>query len=187
MTTVKRKAKQLGQILIEQGLITPAQLEQALEEHRKTPKSLGRVLIDLGTDQGGRPRPRARRTGRAGVRRSLRLPHRSLRHDAPARRARPPLPRDPDRGARRQVAGGDVRPGERLRARRHPHDHEPGRAAGRGHGGRRRAGDPEVRRDGRPGRGARLAGLRSSWNPTRKRSARRRSRRRRSSSSSRRS
>ncbi len=48
MTTVKRKAKQLGQILIEQGLVTPAQLEQALEEHRKTPKSLGRVLIDLG-------------------------------------------------------------------------------------------------------------------------------------------
>jgi len=48
MTTVKRKAKQLGQILIEQGLITPAQLEQALDEHRKTPKSLGRVLIDLG-------------------------------------------------------------------------------------------------------------------------------------------
>ena len=48
MTTVKRKAKQLGQILIEQGLITSAQLEQALEEHRKTPKSLGRVLIDLG-------------------------------------------------------------------------------------------------------------------------------------------
>jgi type IV pilus assembly protein PilB len=47
MTTVKRKAKQLGQILIEQGLITPVQLEQALEEHRKTPKSLGRVLIDL--------------------------------------------------------------------------------------------------------------------------------------------
>jgi type IV pilus assembly protein PilB len=48
MTTVKRKAKQLGQILIEQGLITTVQLEQALEEHRKTPKSLGRVLIDLG-------------------------------------------------------------------------------------------------------------------------------------------
>ncbi len=48
MTTVKRKAKQLGQILIEQGLLTPDQLQQALEEHRKTPKSLGRVLIDLG-------------------------------------------------------------------------------------------------------------------------------------------
>ena len=48
MTTVKRKSKQLGQILIELGYITQEQLETALEEHRKTPKSLGRVLIDLG-------------------------------------------------------------------------------------------------------------------------------------------
>jgi type IV pilus assembly protein PilB len=48
MTTVKRKSKQLGQILIELGYITPEQLETALEEHRKTPKSLGRVLIDMG-------------------------------------------------------------------------------------------------------------------------------------------
>jgi type IV pilus assembly protein PilB len=48
MTTVKRKSKQLGQILIELGLITPEQLDTALEEHQKTPKALGRVLIDLG-------------------------------------------------------------------------------------------------------------------------------------------
>jgi type IV pilus assembly protein PilB len=48
MTTVKRKSKQLGQILIELGLITSEQLETALEEHQKTPKALGRVLIDLG-------------------------------------------------------------------------------------------------------------------------------------------
>jgi type IV pilus assembly protein PilB len=48
MTTVKRKSKQLGQILIELGFISTEQLETALEEHRKTPKSLGRVLIDLG-------------------------------------------------------------------------------------------------------------------------------------------
>jgi len=48
MTTVKRKSKQLGQILIELGFITAEQLDTALEEHRKTPKSLGRVLIDLG-------------------------------------------------------------------------------------------------------------------------------------------
>ena len=48
MSTVKRKSKQLGQILIELGYIQPEQLEVALEEHRKTPKSLGRVLIDLG-------------------------------------------------------------------------------------------------------------------------------------------
>ena len=47
MTTVKRKSKQLGQILIELGYITQEQLDSALEEHRKTPKSLGRVLIDL--------------------------------------------------------------------------------------------------------------------------------------------
>ena len=51
MTTVKRKSKQLGQILIELGLITPEQLETALEEHQKTPKALGRVLIDLGMIQ----------------------------------------------------------------------------------------------------------------------------------------
>ena len=48
MSTVTRKSKQLGQILIELGYIRPEQLEVALEEHRKTPKSLGRVLIDLG-------------------------------------------------------------------------------------------------------------------------------------------
>ena len=48
MSQVKRKSKQLGQILIELGYITAAQLETALEEHRATPKSLGRVLIDLG-------------------------------------------------------------------------------------------------------------------------------------------
>src|SRR5215212_746886 len=48
MTTVTRKSKQLGQILIELGYIRTDQLEIALEEHRKTPKSLGRVLIDLG-------------------------------------------------------------------------------------------------------------------------------------------
>jgi len=48
MVTAKRKPKQLGQILLEQGLITAEQLDRALEEHRNTPKSLGRVLIDLG-------------------------------------------------------------------------------------------------------------------------------------------
>ncbi len=53
MTTVQRKSKQLGQILIELGYITSEQLEQALEEHRQTPKSLGRVLIDLGMIKEG--------------------------------------------------------------------------------------------------------------------------------------
>ena len=53
MTTVKRKSKQLGQILIELGMITPEQLEHALEEHRRTPKSIGRVLIDMGMIKEG--------------------------------------------------------------------------------------------------------------------------------------
>ncbi len=53
MTTVKRKSKQLGQILIELDMITPEQLESALEEHRRTPKSLGRVLIDMGMIKEG--------------------------------------------------------------------------------------------------------------------------------------
>ncbi len=48
MVTAKRKPKQLGQILLEQGLLTEEQLNRALDEHRNTPKSLGRVLIDLG-------------------------------------------------------------------------------------------------------------------------------------------
>jgi type IV pilus assembly protein PilB len=53
MTTVKRKSKQLGQILIELGMITPEQLDTALEEHRRTPKSIGRVLIDMGMIKEG--------------------------------------------------------------------------------------------------------------------------------------
>jgi len=48
MVTTQRRSKQLGQILLEQGLLTQEQLDRALEEHRNTPKSLGRVLIDLG-------------------------------------------------------------------------------------------------------------------------------------------
>ena len=48
MVTTQHKPKQLGQILLEQGLVTEEHLKRALEEHRNTPKSLGRVLIDLG-------------------------------------------------------------------------------------------------------------------------------------------
>jgi type IV pilus assembly protein PilB len=48
MVMTKRKPKQLGQILLEQGLITNEQLERALVEHRSTARSLGRTLIDLG-------------------------------------------------------------------------------------------------------------------------------------------
>jgi type IV pilus assembly protein PilB len=45
---VKKKTKQLGQILVEDGLITGDQLAHALAEQERIPKSLGRILIDLG-------------------------------------------------------------------------------------------------------------------------------------------
>ena len=48
MAMTKRKPKQLGQILLEQGQITQEQLEKALAEHKSTARSLGRTLIDLG-------------------------------------------------------------------------------------------------------------------------------------------
>jgi type IV pilus assembly protein PilB len=48
VVTTQRQPKQLGQILLEQGLISEEHLQRALDEHRNTPKSLGRVLIDLG-------------------------------------------------------------------------------------------------------------------------------------------
>jgi hypothetical protein len=48
LMATKARTKQLGQILLEQGLLSDEQLAHALDEHRNTPKSLGRVLIDLG-------------------------------------------------------------------------------------------------------------------------------------------
>ena len=39
---------QLGSLLIARGLLTPEQLEAALEEQERTHRSLGRVLIDQG-------------------------------------------------------------------------------------------------------------------------------------------
>jgi len=40
--------KKLGEILIEEGLITPEQLEEALRESKKTGEPIGQILIDLG-------------------------------------------------------------------------------------------------------------------------------------------
>jgi type IV pilus assembly protein PilB len=40
--------KQLGDILLEGGLVTPEQLTGAVEEQRRLGRSLGRVLVDLG-------------------------------------------------------------------------------------------------------------------------------------------
>src|SRR5687768_11936163 len=40
--------KELGEVLVDEGLITNDQLAQASEEQQKVGRSLGRVLIDLG-------------------------------------------------------------------------------------------------------------------------------------------
>ncbi len=44
---MRHKTKQLGQILVEQGLVTQEQVDAALAEQMRVPKSLGRILIDL--------------------------------------------------------------------------------------------------------------------------------------------
>jgi type IV pilus assembly protein PilB len=42
------RRKPLGELLVEQGLLTPEQLEIAQREHKETGKGLSRTLIDLG-------------------------------------------------------------------------------------------------------------------------------------------
>jgi MSHA biogenesis protein MshE len=48
MATSPRKKIRLGDLLVEQGLISEDQLQQALAEQKKSGKKLGRTLIDLG-------------------------------------------------------------------------------------------------------------------------------------------
>ncbi len=43
-----RRRRQLGELLLEEALITPDQLSRALEIHRATGERLGRVLLDMG-------------------------------------------------------------------------------------------------------------------------------------------
>ncbi len=43
-----KKTKQLGEILIDEGLIEPEKLEMALVEQGRTERRLGRILIDMG-------------------------------------------------------------------------------------------------------------------------------------------
>src|ERR1043166_1888618 len=43
-----KRTRALGEILIDDGLITAEQLESARAESENTGKSLGRILIDLG-------------------------------------------------------------------------------------------------------------------------------------------
>ncbi len=42
------KVKRLGEVLVEEGMITPDQLQQALEHQKSTSRSLGMTLVELG-------------------------------------------------------------------------------------------------------------------------------------------
>src|SRR3989338_8840570 len=44
----EKKYKSLGKLLLDRGLITENQLQQALDEQRYTGKLLGRSLVELG-------------------------------------------------------------------------------------------------------------------------------------------
>src|SRR3990167_6636080 len=43
-----RKSLQIGELLIERGLVTREQLERALQEQKETKEPLGRILLKLG-------------------------------------------------------------------------------------------------------------------------------------------
>jgi len=45
--------RQLGTILVEEGFLTPEQLERAIAERRRTSKPLGQVLVELGLATAG--------------------------------------------------------------------------------------------------------------------------------------
>ncbi len=47
-TTMSKRRKQLAEVLLEEGLVSYEQLEEAQGEQTRTGKGLGRVLIDLG-------------------------------------------------------------------------------------------------------------------------------------------
>ena len=69
-------ATPLGALLIDEGLLTDAQLDAALAEQARSGKPLGRLLIESGHDLRGRARAHAGPPGRARVRRPQR-PRRS--------------------------------------------------------------------------------------------------------------
>src|SRR4249919_1413009 len=45
---MSRRNKQLGELLVEEGKLTGAQLETAMAEQRRGGRTLGRVLVELG-------------------------------------------------------------------------------------------------------------------------------------------
>jgi len=50
LTAIRR---QLGRIMVEEGFVTPEQLDAAIVEQRRTSKPLGQVLVELGLASAG--------------------------------------------------------------------------------------------------------------------------------------
>ena len=48
MSEHRRKKVRLGELLLEQKLLTPEQLQSALDEQKRSGRKLGRVLTDMG-------------------------------------------------------------------------------------------------------------------------------------------
>ncbi len=71
--------KQLGDILVEGGLVTNDQLSMAVDEQRKQGKALGRVLVEMGIVDRGAAGGLARAPDRPALRRPRRVPDRPLR------------------------------------------------------------------------------------------------------------
>ena len=150
-------ATPLGALLIDEGLLTDAQLDAALAEQARSGKPLGRLLIESGNiSEAELVRTLARQVGLEFVDlndRADRRVGRVARH----RVAGPPLPGDPDRLGGRPARRRDGRPVERVRGRRHPR-----------HRGRR---GPHRRRDREPDQRDHRA-LLPRWTPTSTRSCR---------------
>ncbi len=110
----------LGSLLIDEGLLTEAQLDAAVAEQSRSGKPLGRLLIEQGTiSEAELVRTLARQVGLEFV--DLNDGHdRRFGRGARHRIARPPLPGDPGRLGRGQARRRDGRPVERVRGRRHP-------------------------------------------------------------------
>jgi hypothetical protein len=52
MTDAAGQTPRLGEVLLAYGVITPEQLDEALEEQRRTGKALGNVIVDRGFAPG---------------------------------------------------------------------------------------------------------------------------------------
>ena len=92
-----RRVKQLGDILLEGGLVSPTQLEAAYEEQQRVGRALGRVLVEQGVLTESQLVVRAGHPDRPALRRPRRLRRRRVRRRPRARGRLPPPLGDADR------------------------------------------------------------------------------------------